>query len=113
MTYTRTLNLTLAVALVLAFLIPAITHDAPMGGWVGSQGRIDTLPTSAPNAPEWQPEYAAQFPGCTGHKTDTAGDLVVYTLRGDLKRVDFGTAWERSHNTDDADDVWVIGWCAA
>ena len=33
--------------------------------------------------------------------------------RGDVARMDFGRAWERNHNAEDGDDVWVVGWCKA
>lgn len=107
------LNLILAASFAVALVVPTVTHDAPVGGWVGSQGQIDSLPPLAPNLPQWTPRMGRRFRGCSSRKSRDLGDLIVVGLRGDVQRVEFGLAWERNHNAEDADDVWVVGWCAA
>lgn len=106
------LNLIVAAAFAAALAVPALTHAAPVGGWHGEEAQATSLPTAEANVPQWDATYAEQFPGCTGRSTSKVSDLVIYTLRGDVKRVDFGQAWDRNHNATADDDVWVVGWCA-
>lgn len=104
----RTLNLAVAVAFAAALAIPALTHDAPLGGWTGLDANTETMPI---NVPEWSATYAEEFPGCTDRKTATPTDLVVVDQRGEAARVAFDVAWNRGHNAEPADDVFVVGWC--
>lgn len=106
--FRRALNLTAALAVTASIAIPAFTHDAPYGGWVGLDANTETMPV---NIPEWNANLAQQFPGCTDRKAETATDLVVVDQQAQAHRVDFGVAWERNQNRETADDVYVVGWC--
>jgi len=106
-----TLQLLMAAALATVLMVPALTHEAPQGRWVGSAGQIAALPYQRPVTPVWDPVYVERFPGCSGRQLHGLGDLVIYTMRGDVRRMDFALAWDRNHNATSADDVWVVGWC--
>jgi hypothetical protein len=110
--FRRTLNSLVAVAFVAALVIPAMTKDAPTGGWVSSNGynvrNIDHVPA---NIPTWKAAYAARFPGCGPTQTTQLGDLVIVDQDAHVRREHFAAAWKANHNATRADDVWVVGWC--
>lgn len=71
---------------------------------------------SASHRPSWQPEYAAEYPGCVSTTVwpaeQIASSLVVYSFRDHARhRMPFATAWGANHNDTEVDDVWVVGVC--
>jgi hypothetical protein len=63
------------------------------------------------NVPTWTPAIARQFPGCTaGH---ALAPVVAVKLDGRAYRMTFSEAWDRTHNDNIADDVWIVGTCPA
>ena len=104
------LTTALAAAVLTGTAISGMTHDAPLAGYVGRRA-----PRKPVNVPEWDDaEHAGDYAGCT--ETLPAGQIpssvVVVRLTGEVTKMDFDQAWERTHNDNAADDVWTIGACA-
>jgi hypothetical protein len=103
-------NLMLACLFALALVIPAMTQPAPPleGGSWSTAG--EAAWAGAHNVPSWTPAIARQFPGC--EKAAAAyGSRVVVKLDGKAYRMSWDESWERTHNENKADDVWVVGSC--
>lgn len=100
----------LAAAVLTGAAISGMTHDAPIAGYVGRRA-----PRKPVNVPEWDDaEHAGDYAGCT--ETLPAGQIpssvVVVRLSGEVTRMDFDEAWQRTHDLNAANDVWVVGQCA-
>lgn len=68
------------------------------------------------SAPSWTSADQRAFPACTpagNWPTGRAADhVVVHSFRDDGRlKIAFDDAWQRNHNTTEADDVWVLGVC--
>ncbi|GAB2762213.1 hypothetical protein [Nocardioides pakistanensis] len=99
----------LTVAVLGSVAITGMTHDAPLAGYVGQAS-----PQKPANTPAWSTGDAAAYPGCGRVLPvgDVPSSVVVVRLTGEVTKMDFDQAWERTHNDNAADDVWVIGACA-
>ena len=118
-TRTRTatiLHAALLPLLALAFLLAAITHDAPEGDYqamgpaaweVFKESRNLDEPT---NVPEWS-WVAADFPSCSGATDVLADQVVVVDSGAESYRLGFDQAWAINHDGERANDVWVVGTC--
>lgn len=100
----------LTSAVLAAVAVSGMTHDAPLGDYVGTSQVTDEKPV---NVPEWQPEYADRFAGCVASLPSGTipATVVVVKRTGDVIRMDFDRAWTVAHNSNAADDVWVVGAC--
>lgn len=107
-------NIAALTAAVAALSVSACTHDAPTGGYAHTAspaelaGYHDWLATQPVNVPTWETHGQA---GCTPVDGQAADTVLVVTQGNDVQRMDFDRAWQLSHNSDRADDVWTIGVC--
>lgn len=101
----------LVYALVAAYLVPATLLAEPALTPPDGASSFSHTWTH----PEWRAAYAARFPGCVGIEewTDNAvpATVVVVQRSGELTRMDFDDAYERSRTESHADDVWTVGGC--
>lgn len=98
-------NLVLAYMAVLAVAIPAYSHDAPTGGWVGTD--TATRPAAAPT---WD-SHGGQH-GCRPmQEGDLSERVLVVTQPGTTVRMRFDRAWNLNHDNEPANDVYAIGVC--
>lgn len=104
-------NAMLAPLLGLAVVIPAITYGAPEGSYVrGGEGYAARMAHGG-RGPEWTTEMGDEFPGCTGRRV-LADVVVVVRVDGTVERMGFLDAWDRTHDAEWANDLWVVGFCA-
>lgn len=107
----RTIAATLSGLLLplaaLAFMLAGITHEAPVGGWVGTDTAAAERPAAAPT---W--ETHGGMNGCEPIREGVLSDRVlVVTQQGSVERVGFDAAWAVAHDSESANDVYVIGAC--
>lgn len=108
MTYRTALNLITAVAFAAGIVIPAVTFDAPVGGWVGYDyaDRTDT----EVNTPTFTTQDAADYPACTATTSGLTDKLVVHLDAG-RSVMTFGEVSAMPKSA--AGTYWVIGSCGA
>jgi hypothetical protein len=106
----------IAVAAV-ALAVPAMTYDAPLAGYAGSDAetamsQIDRS-DNATNVPVWEAAYAAEFPGCA--ETLPAGvipaTVIEVTIDADVRRVTFSDASQRIDDDNPWNHGWIVGQC--
>lgn len=100
-------NLVLAYMAVLAVAIPAYSHDAPTGGWVGT----DAVAAERPHAwPTWDSHGTGS--GCQPLQDDVLpARVLAVTQSGETVRMRFDRAWNLNHDNEPANDVYAIGVC--
>lgn len=105
------------IVMILAVLA---TGAAPLVGvgqddWWGEPTiEVHNARQDAPkNVPTWTEKDAKAFPGCTAGDPATAGLVNYVVVKNDASRVEmtFGEAWDRGHDDNRANDVWIIGIC--
>lgn len=114
--FTKALNLTLAAAFAAALIVPAVTHDAPVGGYVGIDHAIRD---EAINEPEWgNTDHRADRDGCVPapRTTGIASEVIVSDREGVTQRIGWNAAQQdrinaANANTDSSDNVWIVGTC--
>ena len=101
----------LVYALVAAYLVSATLFVSPA---TQSQGGPDQANPS-PAHPLWKPAYGARFHGCVDIEAWTMSavpsSVVVVRRTGEVARMRFDEAFERSRSESHADDVWTVGAC--
>lgn len=103
------LNAALLPAFALAFMLAGITHDAPQGGWVGTD---TALAQKAHNVPEWTPAIAKAFPACEAFQEGVlAPQVVIVDQQGAAHRVSLEAAQVRATDASTVNDMWVVGLC--
>lgn len=92
----------------MAAVFVALTHDAPVGGWVGTDVASAERPAAAPS---WD-----SHGGVEGCRPMVEGEMVdrvlVVTQGGESVRMDFDRAWSVATDDEHANDVYVIGACS-
>ena len=102
------LNVTLIALFALAYAIPAMTSDAPEGGFSANHAQMTTWRASIPKLEV----KGDSLPGCHPLKKGELVDTVaVVRLDGHTERMSFDEAWSRAHDGKKATDVWVVGGC--
>ena len=101
----------LVYALVAAYVVSATLFAPPA---TQSQGGSDAVSPSQVQ-PAWKPAYAARFRGCVDIEEWTMSDVptsvVVVRRAGEVARMRFEEAFDRSRSASRADDVWTVGAC--
>lgn len=66
------------------------------------------------NIPTWTKADAKAHPDCTAGDPATAGLVDYIVVKNDGSRVPmtFGEVWDRGHDDNRANDIWIIGICA-
>ena len=104
------LNLITGAALALVFLVPAVTHFAPMGGFVGTEAEIEARSDGIPlNTPTYS-EFARK--GCYDIKS-RPGDY-YRVLAVDINRNAHVMDYDKAKSIIDSHDfpvLWVVGSC--
>jgi hypothetical protein len=102
----------LVIFLVAALVVIAPADHGPDGDWWGpDQVDRSVIPH---NIPTWTPALERQYPSFAD--IDTKPDdvlparLLVIDGGNDPSRMSFDEVWQRTHNAERADDVWVVGW---
>lgn len=78
-----------------------------------SGAELEALPSLSPT---WSSLDTTAYPGCVKAEDwppNTWGSAVVaYSpVEGRTARIDFDTAWDRTHNVSETDDLTVLGIC--
>lgn len=119
-TVTKTLNLLLVAGMFFAIYIMGSTHEAAELWPTDDPDRTarvmaerEQLPV---NVPAWRASDADRgcseiVPGET-FNMPVGSDMLVVTQANERVILSFDEAWERTHNDNRADDVWVIGFCS-
>lgn len=112
-TATKVLNAMLLPMLVLAFLIPAMTHEAPgfdAGTFAEREATAEARAAAPVNVPTWK-SSDAKF-GCTEFPVEKIHtNVLIVNQHNERQVISFDEAWDRSHNDTKVDDLWVIGFC--
>jgi len=98
----KPLSVLLATLFAVAVAVPAMTADAPTGGWVG----FDAVADRDAAAPSWADvTFPERLPGCTGRTDAGLADRVVILEDGDVERWTFGQVADSDRR------FWVVGSC--
>lgn len=106
------LSALLPLGLGLALGVSAMTHDAPVGSYVGSADAIEANIAAMPmNVPTFD-EFAAEFPGCESMREVPFAPAVVI-VRSDrtAERLPVDEAFALVKRSPE-NTVWVVGVCA-
>lgn len=104
-------NLVLAFAAALSLGISASTYAVPEGGYNATEAETAMWLVDLPvNEPAWETHGGAKgchefFPG------DQTNTVLVVTQQAETVRMDFDAAWAAAHDSNTANDLWVIGAC--
>jgi len=111
-TFTKVLNLLLVTGLFGVVYVSASTHEAPAAGWSGNADQIAENIANLPvNVPTFNASDARE--GCTERPTAPLHATVrIVDQQNNRKTVSFDEAFERTRNTNVADDLWVVGFCS-
>lgn len=106
-------NATLIVAAFAALAVQGGTHDAPAAGYAHmSPSEAVTYARVLESKPVNVPTFATHGqPGCAPVDGEPAATVLVVTQSGESVRMNFDTAWNRGHDSERANDVWVVGVC--
>lgn len=109
----KVMNIALMLGTVLALTLPAVSVGQE-DWWGTPSGEVQDYRDSLPhNIPVWTTQDAKQFPHCKAGDPATAGLVNYVVVKQDASRafMTFGEAWERGHDDNRANDVWIIGIC--
>ena len=101
------LHAALLPVLALVAMLVGISHEAPVGGWVGTMASAE--PT---NVPAWSADLADRFPACRRHREGVlAPGLVVIDSAAGAHRMSTDAAFALNSDAEQANNVWVVGVC--
>lgn len=108
--------------------LPALCRAVTLSGLIAltalvmfarSPAETSGLGPQATDEPQPRPSVTDTLPNPAGHpgcRTRLPGGVIpthflVVRATGQVQRMPFDDAWRRTHDTSNADDVWVIGAC--
>lgn len=113
--FQRTMSTVGTVAAVAAVGLPAVTHEAPKGGFVGDRTRTALTHQAKPvNQPSWSKHLSRQFEGysdiATKPESHIPSSVVAVHQDGKPRVMGFDKAWSRGQDDNPANDVWTVGY---